>query len=94
MAEQNTSAQALSDQELQDLVAQTDTGARAPGGVSEKIILWVAGIWSLFQLWIASPLPFMIGIGVFKRYRGAFDSFSLRNIFGFSGIPCAESLAA
>ena len=66
MAEQNTSGQALSDQELQNLVAQTDTGARAPGGVSEKIILWVAGIWSLFQLWIASPLPFMIGIGVFN----------------------------
>ncbi len=52
--------------ELEDLIAQSDTGARTPPGVAGKIILTTAGIWSLFQLWIASPLPFMAGIGVFN----------------------------
>ncbi len=55
-----------SEQELQDLVAQVDTGARSPGGLTEKFILSVAATWSLFQLWIASPLPFMVGFGVFN----------------------------
>lgn len=52
--------------QVQDLVAQSDTGSRAPSGVSGKIILTIAGIWSLFQLWFASPLPFIFGIGVFN----------------------------
>jgi TRAP transporter 4TM/12TM fusion protein len=54
------------EQELQDMVAQADTGARSPGGIPEKIILSVAAAWSLFQLWIASPLPFIVGFGVFN----------------------------
>ncbi len=66
MSDKNSAPQPMSDDGLQDLVAQADTGARAPGGVPEKIILGVAAAWSLFQLWIASPLPFIIGIGVFN----------------------------
>ncbi len=53
-------------QQLRDLVAQADTGIRSPGGIPEKILLSVAAAWSLFQLWIASPLPFMVGFGVFN----------------------------
>ena len=52
--------------ELQDLVAQTDTGARTPPGIAGKIILTTAALWSLFQLWIASPLPFIVEFGVFN----------------------------
>jgi TRAP transporter 4TM/12TM fusion protein len=50
----------LSDEELQDLVAATDTGGRSPAGFSLQVILWVAVAWSLFQIWIASPLPFLV----------------------------------
>ncbi|MCB1857846.1 MAG: TRAP transporter permease [Gammaproteobacteria bacterium] len=68
MTNENITGQAVSDQsdELQDLVAQADTGARTPPGVAGKIILTTAAVWSLFQLWIASPLPFIIGFGVFN----------------------------
>ena len=51
---------ALSDDELQDLVASSDTGGRAPSGFPLHVILWVAAAWSLFQVWIASPLPFVV----------------------------------
>ena len=51
---------------LKDLVAQADTGARTPPGVAGKIILTTAAVWSLFQLWLTSPLPFIVGIGVFN----------------------------
>ena len=46
--------------DLEDLVASTDTGARAPIGPVGMTLAGVALFWSLFQLWIASPLPFMV----------------------------------
>ena len=54
----------LSQEELDELVASSDTGARVPPGAVGKLILAVALCWSLFQLWIASPIPFMVGFGV------------------------------
>jgi TRAP transporter 4TM/12TM fusion protein len=48
----------LSDEELEELVAATDSGARNPGGVIGKVIAGIALFWALFQLWIASPLPY------------------------------------
>jgi TRAP transporter 4TM/12TM fusion protein len=50
--------------ELQTLVADSDTGGRATTGLVGKVIFGVAIAWSLFQLWIASPLPFALRFGV------------------------------
>ena len=47
----------------EELIAQ-DVGARLPEGVMAHAIAGLALLWSLFQLWIASPLPFMLRIGV------------------------------
>ncbi|TDX31774.1 TRAP transporter 4TM/12TM fusion protein [Modicisalibacter xianhensis] len=65
MAENNKDASASSN-ELEELVAASDTGSRKLGGVPNKILLGTAAAWSLFQLWIASPLPFIFGFGVFS----------------------------
>jgi len=35
-------------------------------GLHLKIVATIAIIWSLFQLWYASPFPFMFNIGIFK----------------------------
>lgn len=51
-------------QELEQLVAEADTGGRHPSGTVARILLWVAVAWSLFQLWYASPLPFVFGFGI------------------------------
>ncbi|MCF6326174.1 MAG: TRAP transporter permease [Devosiaceae bacterium] len=48
----------LSDAELEDLVASSDSGARNPVGPVGKLIAGIALFWATFQLWIASPLPF------------------------------------
>ncbi len=46
----------FSDEDLQDLVASTDSGARAPENRLVMIfIALVALSWSLFQIWIAEP---------------------------------------
>ncbi len=47
----------------EELIAQ-DVGARSPAGVMSAVIAGLALLWSLFQLWIASPLPFVLGFGV------------------------------
>ena len=47
----------------EELIAQ-DVGARLPEGPMAAIIAGLALLWSLFQLWIASPLPFVLGFGV------------------------------
>ena len=54
----------MTDEEIRQMVAESDTGGRRPTGLVAKIIVGVALAWSLFQLWIASPLPFSLGIFV------------------------------
>ena len=66
MNDEPNNQKSASDERLQDLVAEVDTGPRSPSGAAKKIILSVAALWSLFQLWIASPIPFIVGFGVFN----------------------------
>lgn len=50
------SDRSFTDEELQDLVASTDSGGRNP--TNRKVALFIAAtalLWSLFQLWIAQP---------------------------------------
>lgn len=50
--------------DVNKLVADTDMGARNPGPLMSRVLLALALAWSLFQLWIASPLPFVFGVFV------------------------------
>jgi TRAP transporter 4TM/12TM fusion protein len=52
--------------DVEKFVADNDTGARSPGPLMKRFLLLVALAWSLFQLWIASPLPFSLGVLVFN----------------------------
>jgi len=58
----NASAERSAD----DLVAEADTGARAPDGIQKSVILGTCIAWSLFQLYIASKAP-----GVLAQWTGA-----------------------
>ncbi|MCV6592003.1 MAG: C4-dicarboxylate ABC transporter, partial [Silicimonas sp.] len=50
------------DTALEDIVADADTGGRNPHDTFGRYSLWyIPLVWSLYQLWIASPLPFMVG---------------------------------
>lgn len=46
---------------LPDIIKEVDSGTRKPGTFATKIILAGCFLWSLFQLWYASPLPFSLG---------------------------------
>jgi TRAP transporter 4TM/12TM fusion protein len=51
-------------EQLEQLVAEADTGGRHAAGLAGQVLLWVAVAWSLFQLWYASPLAFVFGFGI------------------------------
>lgn len=46
--------------DLQDMVAANDAGGRNPYGFTKKLIFGIAILWSLFQIYYASPLPFIL----------------------------------
>lgn len=48
------------DVDVNQLVQDNDAGGRKPGPMTARLLIGVALAWSLFQLWIASPLPFMV----------------------------------
>ncbi|MCU0942544.1 MAG: TRAP transporter permease, partial [Hydrogenophaga sp.] len=52
----------IADVDVNQLVQDNDAGGRDPGPLVKKLLLIVAVAWSLFQLWIASPLPFSLGV--------------------------------
>jgi len=46
--------------DLEELVAQADTGARNPVGAIGQMMAWIALAWSVFQLYYASDIPFIL----------------------------------
>ncbi|MCV6590018.1 MAG: TRAP transporter permease [Marinobacterium sp.] len=83
---------AIDEQELQDMVAASDTGARIPDGWQGRILLGAALIWSLFQLWIASPLPFydwpLVGsFGIFNDTETRAIHLAFAVFLAFSAYP-------
>ncbi|RKR07491.1 TRAP transporter 4TM/12TM fusion protein [Kushneria sinocarnis] len=52
--------------DAREMAAAADTGGRKLQGFSGRLLLGVALAWSLFQLWITSPLPYQLGFGVFS----------------------------
>ncbi|TDR06719.1 TRAP transporter permease [Marinomonas communis] len=62
MSTQTSSA--LDTDKLNEMVAEADTGKRAPTGRFALGLLFLVPLcWSLFQLWIGSPLPSQFGFG-------------------------------
>jgi TRAP-type uncharacterized transport system fused permease subunit len=51
----------LSPDKLEAIVRDADLGGRDAKGMGGRIIAATCVAWSLFQLWYASPLPFMTG---------------------------------
>lgn len=45
-------------------LASMDTGGRTPGRFTAALLTVSALAWSLFQLWIASPIPYQLGIWI------------------------------
>ncbi|WP_457090907.1 TRAP transporter permease [Microvirga sp. P5_D2] len=77
--------------ELEQLVAEADTGGRKPTGSTATLITAVAIAWSLFQLWYASPLPFVFGFGILNDTEARAIHLGLGLFLAFMAYPAFKS---
>lgn len=77
--------------ELEQLVAEADTGGRKPTGFAASLITAVAIAWSLFQIWYASPLPFVLGFGILNDTEARAIHLGLGLFLAFTAYPAFRS---
>lgn len=83
MAQLNTHTQ----EELDQLVKEADLGGREPGGSIGQALALIAGLWSIFQVWYASPLPFALGFGIFNDTEARAIHLAFSIFLGFCAFP-------
>ena len=77
-------------QDAMDIVAEADTGARTPTGIPAKVLWYVPLLWSLFQLWYASPLPFMLRFGIFNSTEARSIHLAFAIFLAFLAFPALK----
>jgi TRAP transporter 4TM/12TM fusion protein len=78
--------------DVKDLVAEVEAGARSPkGAVSKNILFFVPLIWTLFQLWYASPLPFMLNIFVINDTEARSIHLAFAMFLSYTAYPTFKS---
>ena len=90
-AAQSSEHEGLTQAEIDELVAQADTGGRSAGGFVGRLIAGLALLWSLFQLWFASPLPFAVGFGVFNDTEARSIHLAFAVVLAYLAFPPARS---
>ena len=91
MAQEEVNKSELSDDEIRQMVAESDTGGRRPTGLSAKIVMYAAMAWSLFQMWIASPLPFAFGVFVLNDTQSRSIHLAFAMFLGYLLFPPLKS---
>ncbi|MCG8616395.1 MAG: TRAP transporter permease [Desulfobacterales bacterium] len=90
MTEANDAA--ASKDELQEMIAEADTGARNPvGAIPKQILFYVPLIWTLFQLWYASPLPFLLNIFVLNDTEARAIHLAFAMFLAYTAYPTFKS---
>ncbi|WP_417821406.1 TRAP transporter permease [Terasakiella sp.] len=74
----------------EELVAEADTGGRRPFGLAGQILLFTALGWSIFQVWYASPLPFIFGVGVLNDTEARAIHLAIAVFLSFTSFPATK----
>ena len=77
--------------DVQEMVAQSDTGARSPSGMQGRILWFVPLCWSLFQLWYASPLPFIFDFAVLNDTQARAIHLTFAIFLAFTAYPALKN---
>jgi len=77
---------------LAEMIAEADTGARNPvGTIPKKVLFFVPLLWTLFQLWYASPLPFIFNILVFNSSEARAIHLAFAMFLAYTAYPTFKS---
>ena len=86
MSEEKT--QIKTEEELQEMIAETESGARNPtGSFPKKVLFGVPLIWTIFQLWYASPLPFIFNFFVINDTEARAIHLAFAVFLAFTAFP-------
>ncbi|MGH7399647.1 MAG: TRAP transporter permease, partial [Candidatus Rokuibacteriota bacterium] len=78
-------------EQLEQLVKEADLGGRDPGGRVGLFLSLVAAGWSLFQVWYASPLPFVLRMGLFNDTEARAIHLAIAIFLAFALFPAFRS---
>lgn len=77
---------------LEEMVAESDLGGRQPTGATKKLLFYTALVWSLFQIYVASPLPYAIGEPfILGNDQSRMVHFAFAIFLGFCAYPAFAS---
>ncbi|MEO7404408.1 MAG: C4-dicarboxylate ABC transporter, partial [Burkholderiales bacterium] len=77
--------------ELNQLVKEADLGGREPAGTIGLALAIVAASWSIFQIWYASPLPFVFKFGIFNDTEARAIHLAFAVFLAFCAFPAFKS---
>ena len=78
--------------ELQEMIAEVDSGARNPtGAIPKNVLYFVPLVWTLFQLWYASPLPFIFNIFVLNDTEARSIHLAFAIFLAYTAYPTFKS---
>ncbi len=81
-----------SEEQLEEMVAETETGARNPtGAIPKNILFYVPLTWTLFQLWYASPLPFIFNFFVLNDTEARSIHLAFAVFLAYTAYPTFKS---
>lgn len=76
-----------------DLAGQMETGGRKPGPPVRALLYVTALAWSLFQIWIASPLPFWFDVFVVSETQARSIHLAFAVFLAFIAFPAVSPMA-
>ncbi|MCP3892879.1 MAG: TRAP transporter permease [Desulfobulbaceae bacterium] len=77
---------------VEDLVADVDTGGRNPKDtISRNVLFFVPLAWTIFQLWYASPLPFMLNFFVINDTEARSIHLAFAVFLAYTAFPTFKS---
>ena len=82
---------AYTSDQLNQLVKEADIGGRDPGGRVGTFLALLAAGWSIFQVWYASPLPFVLRFGIFNDTEARAIHLALAIFLAFMAFPAFKS---
>ncbi len=82
----------LPSEDVHEMIAEADTGARNPiGSIPKKVLFFVPLAWTLFQLWYASPLPYIFNFFVLNSTEARSIHLAFAMFLSYTAFPTFKS---
>ena len=82
----------LPSEDVHEMIAEADTGARNPkGAIPKKVLFFVPLTWTLFQLWYASPLPYIFNFFVLNSTEARSIHLAFAMFLAYTAFPTFKS---